>query len=74
MDPGACPGGRNFMKLRYFKPLLYLQIPNVVISTLLFLFDEPPKPLQLGGYILFNIFVCVNYWMGIKAVVEDPEP
>ena len=59
------------MKFKYFIPLLALQGPNLIISVLLFVFDEPPKPSQLFGYVMFNIFVCVNYWLGIRLVLKD---
>lgn len=62
------------MKFKYFIPLLILQVPNVVISTLLFVLDEPPKPDQLIGYMVFNVFVCVNYYLGIRVVLKDQEP
>jgi hypothetical protein len=59
------------MKLKYFHPLLILMIPHLIITTCVFVFDHVPQLLHLIGFTIFNIFVCVNYYLGIKAVVKD---
>ena len=58
------------MKLKYFGPLLALEIPTVIISTLLFVFDEPPKLSQLVGFVFLNVMFCVHYWMGVRMVIR----
>jgi hypothetical protein len=38
------------MKLKYFYPLFLLIIPTIVISTIMFMLDAPPRPASLLGF------------------------
>jgi|GEM_PF-2462203 len=59
------------MKFKYFIPLISFMIPTIVISTILFVIDAPPPPVQLGGFIVLLIAVCGTYYLGLKKVFDD---
>jgi hypothetical protein len=59
------------MKLKYFYPLFLLIIPAIVISTIMFMLDAPPPPIQLAGFYVLLFFTCITYWVGIWSVMKD---
>jgi|MudIll2142460700_1097286.scaffolds.fasta_scaffold1935498_1 hypothetical protein len=59
------------MKLKYFYHLFLLIIPALVISTVMFILDAPPPPIQLAGFYILLFFTCITYWMGIRSVIKD---
>ncbi|MGD0280197.1 MAG: hypothetical protein ABSC11_12930 [Smithella sp.] len=59
------------MKLKFFYPLFLLIIPTVVISTIMFMIQDPPPPIQLVGFYILLLCTCVTYWLGIRSVIKD---
>ncbi len=59
------------MKFSFFIPLLTFIIPAVIISTLLFMLDTPPPPIQLVGFVVLLIGCCVTYYMGVSRVFKE---
>lgn len=59
------------LKFKYFIPLVLFIIPTIIITTLLFIFDAPPSPAQLIGFIILLIAACITYYMGLKRLLDD---
>jgi len=58
------------MKLSYFKSLLLLLIPTIIISSFVLKPHFHDTQLILG-FIALMIGTSISYWLGIRDVVKD---